>query len=115
MLELIKKSKAVLSALSLLLCTFAGADAGLGIRQHQDVDVFSSKSLAVHAHATVNRVRVRSRKTLASQSDANAFAITPAGSIAPRLPSAGRVYFAVLSRYDRSSQRGESARGPPLS
>jgi hypothetical protein len=115
MLELMKKSKAVLSALSVLLCSFAGADAGLGIRQHQDVDVFSSKSLAVNAHATVNRVRVRSRKTVATQSDANAFAIAPVSSIAPQLLSAGRAYFAVLTSYDRSSEGRPSARAPPLS
>ncbi len=110
-----KKSKAVLSALSLVLCSFAGADAGLGIRQHQDVDVSSSKSLAVTAHQTINRLRIRSRRTLASQSDANAFAFTPISSFAPHLPSAGRAYFAVLSSYARWSERVASARGPPLS
>lgn len=108
-----KKSKAVLSALSLLLCTFAGADAGLGVRQHQDANVFSSKTLAVNAHATVNRVRVRTRKTV--QLTANAFAITPVSLFAPHLPSAGRACFGVLSSYDRSSERGPSARAPPLS
>lgn len=114
MMVLIKKSKVVLSALSLVLCSLAGADAGLGICQHQDVSVFSSKTLAVNAHATVNRVRVRTRKTVAGQSN-GALEITPVSSIAPQLPSAGRVYCAVLSSYDRSSERGPSARAPPLS
>jgi len=116
MRELMKKSKAILSAVSLVFCSFAAADTGIGIREHRNVDLVASKAIAVSGHAALQRVR--SRKVLAGQgraSNINAVGVAPVRSFAIHLPSERLASRFAVSSYDLSCERSASARAPPLS
>jgi hypothetical protein len=113
---LMKKSKAILSAVSLVFCSFAAADTGIGIRENQNVDLVASKAIAVSGHVALQRVR--SRKTVAGQGRAsrvNVFAVAPVRPFVIHLPSEGLASCVAFSSYDLSCERSASARAPPLS
>jgi hypothetical protein len=118
MLEMMKKWKAVLSVISLFVCSYARADAGLGASQDQNVDVFSPSSLAVNLHATFNRLPLRNRKALARQvhaPEAYAFVLAAIYSFELHLPSFGPAPTLVVSSTHQSCTRIASALAPPLS
>jgi hypothetical protein len=117
MLEMTKKSKAILSVICLLFCGFAGSDPGLGARQDQNVDFFSPSSLAVNLHATFNRTPLRDRKALARQvhtPGAHASALEAIYSSGLFLPSLELAPGLVICANDQSCMLGRSARAPPV-
>jgi hypothetical protein len=110
MTALLKKSKVVFSAVSILLCGWSVTDARIEVRQQQSLDV-QLKAIIATSHATLNRVRNRREPS----PQISAFAIVAARPGAAPLPSSGVALDAATESYDPLNPRGPSARAPPIS
>ena len=116
MRTLTKNLKVLLSAGSLIFCSYAGADAGFDAGRDRNVEAFSPSSLALNAHTGLHRVSLRNRKPRESQGPVTgAFAIPVVASIAPEFSSTGVAPSPARSLYDELCPRGASARAPPIS
>jgi hypothetical protein len=107
---LIKNSKAILSAISLVLLSYAGASASFGGLEHHNA-VLSAPVHSLNGHGALNRVSSRTRKAQAPHE----FAIEPVAISAPSLPFAGLALLGDMSNPRQSSSRATSARAPPIS
>jgi hypothetical protein len=113
MRKLMKNSKAVLSAISLILLSYAGADAGLsGIERH-NLDLLSPSSNAVSGHSALHRASFRNRK-FSQGHTTDSLAATPVVFVRS-LSFAGFTDCPDVSSHDLSCPRATSARAPPLS
>lgn len=107
MRKVLKNSKAILSAISLVFLSYAGANAAVGIVEHHHLGILSARAHTVSAHGVLNRKL--------NQRSNEAFAITSAAPFAPSLPFAGIAESPVVASHSVSCPRAASARAPPLS
>jgi hypothetical protein len=108
MRKVLNNSKAILSAISLVFLSYAGADAAVGIVEHHHVGILSARDHAVSGHGILNRKLNQGRSN-------EAVAIIPAAPFAPSLAFAGIADSSAVSSHSVSCPRAASARAPPLS
>jgi hypothetical protein len=118
MRKLMKNSKAIIGAVSLVLASYTDALAGIGELQRQSAGNPSLSAAAVGAHAGLMRPPARSAKVTSSKKRRqarNTFVHTSTSFTALALRSAGPAYYGAATPKGEPGQLSASPRAPPLS